>query len=101
MNDVNKIADVFAYICDFGAIQVSLIGQVYTHAISYFWSKREADSVKTATDAPLVPADDDYREEVGQCACANTFNRAFRGWSCRLASSCISVKNSFSPASSL
>lgn len=49
----------------------------------------------------LVPTDDDYRKEVRQCAYANTFNRAFRGRSCRLASSCISVKNSFSPASSL
>ncbi|KYN08405.1 hypothetical protein ALC62_00602 [Cyphomyrmex costatus] len=45
--------------------------------------------------------DDDYRKEVGQCAYANTFNRVFRGRSCRPASSCISVKNSFSPASSL
>lgn len=85
---------------------MSLIDRVHARDFAFLVdSKREADSVKTASarppGAPGTSADGDYREEVGQCACANTFNRAFRGRSCRLASSCISVKNSFSPASSL
>lgn len=46
---------------------------------------RENDE-KCSSLVLLVPTDDDYCEEVGQCAYANTFNRAFRGQSCRAVS---------------
>lgn len=52
------------------------------HLISHFWmTASEIDSAKMARNifhqCTRHERDGDYREEVGQCAYANTFNRTF------------------------